>query len=101
MSDLDYQKLHDGLIEDLQRNIPQEWEASEGSAESIVVDYVRELERRVMALGGDLGAYDGITNARARFNAAAAKHVTTDDVDDWNDMVEAWDAYQRTVEAER
>lgn len=101
MTDLDYQKLHDDLIEELQRNIPQEWEASEGSAESIVVDYVREIERRVKALGGDLQRYAGVTDARARFNVAAAKHVTTDNVDDWNDTVEAWDTYVRTMEAER
>lgn len=54
MTNLDYQGLHDNLIDELQRNIPQEWEASEGSAESIVVDYVREIERRVLALGGSL-----------------------------------------------
>lgn len=45
---------HDAFIEDLQRNIPQEWEASEGSAESIVIEYVREIERRLLALGGSL-----------------------------------------------
>jgi isocitrate dehydrogenase kinase/phosphatase len=54
VTDLDHQKLHDDLIEELQRNIPQEWEASEGSAESIVVEYVREIERRLVALGGSL-----------------------------------------------
>ena len=57
--DLDYQKLHDDLIEELQRNIPQEWEASEGSAESIVIDYVREIERRLVALGGSLERWQG------------------------------------------
>jgi hypothetical protein len=54
MSDLDYQQLHDGLLNELMRNIPEEWEASEGSPESIVVDYVREIERRLLALGGSL-----------------------------------------------
>ena len=54
MTDIDYQQLHDDLIDELQRNIPQEWEASEGSAESIVVEYVREIERRLLALGGSL-----------------------------------------------
>lgn len=54
MSDLDYRQLHDDLLEELMRNIPQEWEASEGAAESIVVDYVREIERRLLALGGSL-----------------------------------------------
>jgi hypothetical protein len=59
MSDLDYQKLHDDLIGELQRNIPEEWEASEGSAESIVVDYVREIERRLIAFGGSLERWPG------------------------------------------
>lgn len=54
MSDLDYQQLHDTLIEDLMRNIPEGWGSSEGSAESIVVDYVREIERRLLAAGGSL-----------------------------------------------
>ena len=57
MTDLDYQQLHDNLIDELQRNIPEEWEASEGSAESIVIDYVREIERRLLALGGSLDRY--------------------------------------------
>jgi hypothetical protein len=57
MTDMDYQKLHDDLIEQLQRNIPQEWEASEGSAESIVIDYVHEIERRLIALGGSLARW--------------------------------------------
>jgi isocitrate dehydrogenase kinase/phosphatase len=59
MTDLDYQKIHDDLIEQLQRNIPQEWEASEGSAESIVIEYVREIERRLLALGGSLDRWPG------------------------------------------
>lgn len=59
MTDLDYQKIHDDLIDELQRNIPHEWEASEGSAESIVVDYVREIERRLLALGGSLDRWPG------------------------------------------
>jgi len=55
--DLDYQQLHDDLIEKLLLNIPEEWESSEGSAESIVVDYVREIERRLLALGGSLARW--------------------------------------------
>lgn len=54
MTDLDYQKLHDDLIENLMLNIPQEWEASEGSAGSIVTEYVHEIERRLLALAGPL-----------------------------------------------
>jgi hypothetical protein len=59
MTDIDFQELHNGLIEELQRNIPQDWEASEGSAESIVIDYVREIERRLLALGGSLERWPG------------------------------------------
>lgn len=54
MTDLDHQQLHDDLLNDLMRNIPEGWEASEGSPESIVVDYVREIEQRLLALGGSL-----------------------------------------------
>lgn len=61
MSDSDFtcagHKPHDDLLEELQRNIPEEWGASEGDAESIVVDYVREIERRLLALGGSLARY--------------------------------------------
>jgi hypothetical protein len=48
---------HDQFIEALQSNIPQEWEASEGSAESIIIEYVAEIERRLVALGGSLSRY--------------------------------------------
>jgi hypothetical protein len=54
VSDLDYQNVHDDLIEQLMRNISEDWGSSEGSAESIVVDYVREIERRLIAAGGSL-----------------------------------------------
>lgn len=57
MSDLDYQQLHDDLIEKLTLNIPEEWESSEGSPESICVDYLREIERRLLALGGSLARW--------------------------------------------
>ena len=57
--DIDYQKLHDDLIEELQLNIPEEWEASEGTAESIVIEYMREIERRLLALGGSLAHWPG------------------------------------------
>jgi hypothetical protein len=45
---------YDGFIEELLRNTPESWGSSEGSAESIVVDYIRALEARVQALGGSL-----------------------------------------------
>jgi hypothetical protein len=47
----------DELIEKLMSNIPQSWESGEGSAESIVIDYVREIENRLIALGGSLEQY--------------------------------------------
>jgi DNA-binding MarR family transcriptional regulator len=45
---------YERFLGDLLRNTPEGWEASEGSAESIAVEYVHELERRVVALGGSL-----------------------------------------------
>lgn len=45
---------YDNWIEDLLTNTPESWGSSEGSAESIVSDYLHELERRVVALGGSL-----------------------------------------------
>lgn len=48
---------HDQFIEALQSNIPQEWEASEDSAESIIIEYVTAIERRLLALGGSLSRY--------------------------------------------
>lgn len=41
----------DGLIDKLLSNIPESWDG-EDAAEAIVVDYVREIERRLIALGG-------------------------------------------------
>jgi hypothetical protein len=99
---------HDDFIDELQRNIPQEWEASEGSAESIVIDYVRALEKRVTALGGHLNPYDGgQTQALGEFYRAARKqaaiHVTNWDAFTaaCNETADAWDAYvQIKAEAE-
>jgi hypothetical protein len=87
---------HDEFIDMLQANIPEEWEASEDSAESIVLDYVHALEQRVKALGGNTAAHDGGQHAAlGEFYAIARKNVTTDDVNDWNDMVDAWERYKR------
>jgi hypothetical protein len=47
---------HDTLINDLMTNIPESW-GDDVAPESIVVNYVRELERRVKALGGSLERY--------------------------------------------
>jgi hypothetical protein len=49
-------KDHDDFVNDLMRNIPDSWDGDEG-AESIVMDYVHELERRVEALGGSFERY--------------------------------------------
>lgn len=91
--------MTDDLINRVMSGMPESWDG-DSAPESLVVEYVRELERRVTALGGNLERYEGITDARARFNRIAAKHVTTDSVDDWNDMVDAWDDYEKLVKAE-
>jgi hypothetical protein len=43
----------DEFVNEILKNAPQEWEASEGAAESIAIDYVRALEARLVAFGGD------------------------------------------------
>lgn len=43
----------DGLLEELGKHVPESWE-SDVATESILVDYVREIERRLVALGGTL-----------------------------------------------
>lgn len=45
---------NDAFVEQLQSGIPESWGSSEGSPESICVDYVREIERRLIARGGTL-----------------------------------------------
>lgn len=92
--------MSENLIEQIMRGMPESWDGDD-APEHLVVTYVRELERRVTALGGNLEQFAGITDTRARFNAAAAKHVTTEDVDDWNNMVDAWNAYVDAEAAER
>lgn len=44
------------LVERLQLGMPESWDGEE-SGEWIVEQYVRELERRVLALGGSLEKY--------------------------------------------
>lgn len=44
---------HDELIAKLQAHIPEAWEASEGSGESIVLEYVEAITARLRALGGE------------------------------------------------
>jgi hypothetical protein len=91
---------HDEFIDELQRNIPQEWEASEGSAESIVLDYVRALEKAVDLLGGHRAAYDGgQTPALGEFYKAARRQAAIH-VTNWDaftaactETADAWDTY--------
>lgn len=81
---------HDEFVEELMTNIDEAWGLS----------YVRALEQRLTMLGGTLAPFDGgQTMARADFIRAAEKHVTTDDVDDWNDMVDAWNRYIQVRQA--
>jgi hypothetical protein len=44
---------HQQFVDDLLLNTPDSWDGDEG-AEYIAVEYVRELERRVLKLGGTL-----------------------------------------------
>lgn len=45
--------MSDELIDQLMRGMPESWD-DDVSAESLVIDYVREIERRLVALGGTL-----------------------------------------------
>ncbi len=58
MTDPDYQQLHDDLIGKLMQNMPESWDA-DVSPEVICVDYVRELETRLMTAGGSLERWPG------------------------------------------
>jgi hypothetical protein len=57
VSDSDYtctgHKPHDDLIEKLMSGMPDSWNGDD-SAEPCCVDYVREIERRLIAAGGSL-----------------------------------------------
>lgn len=57
MTDSDFtcagHKPHDDLIDMLMRDMPDSWDGDEG-AETLVVQYVREIERRLTAAGGSL-----------------------------------------------
>lgn len=69
--------LHDQFVEALQSNIPQDWESSEGSAESIVLDYVREIERRLIALGGFLERHPQDGDAGVDNDASSLRTFTS------------------------
>jgi hypothetical protein len=87
----------DKLIEQI--DIPQEWEASEGSAYSVLLEYVKHLEATVEELGGTLMPGRGVEmTLLGRFYSKAVKHVTTEDTDDWNNMIDAWNVYQHERE---
>lgn len=91
----------DELINKLMANMDESWESSEGSAESMLVEYVRALELRVALLGGHTKAYDGgVHSALGTFYSVARLHVLSDSVDDWNGLVDAWDEYVRVKEEE-
>lgn len=94
------QAAYDALVEKLMANMGESWESSEGSAESILVEYVRTLELRVAQLGGHTKAHDGgVHAAYGAFTKAAEKYVTTDNAGDWDDMAIAWEEYDRVKEA--
>lgn len=44
---------HQEFVNDLLKDAPESWDG-DAAIESIAIDYVRELERRVVALGGSL-----------------------------------------------
>ena len=45
--------MHDDeFVNEVLANTPQEWESSEGDAESVAVEYVRAIEARLLALAG-------------------------------------------------
>jgi hypothetical protein len=50
----------DAWVNNLLKRIPESWDG-EGSPESIVSEYLHELERRVLALGGSLEKHDEAT----------------------------------------
>lgn len=49
-------KPHDDFIDDLMLQMPDSWDGDEG-AETLVVQYVREIERRLIAAGGSLARW--------------------------------------------
>lgn len=91
--------MSDTLIDQVMQGMPQSWDLDE-SPESVVLAYVRELERRVVALGGDLERCEGVSDARAAFNATAAAYADTDGDEGWNAMADAWHNYVSIKEVE-
>lgn len=51
------QEEYENWIEDLIKNCPESWGSSEGSTESIITEYIHQLELRVDELGGTLERY--------------------------------------------
>jgi hypothetical protein len=49
----EWEVTRDELVERLMAGMPESWD-DDAAAESICVDYVREIERRLLALGGSL-----------------------------------------------
>ena len=82
------------VIEQILSNMPEDWEASEESAESLCVAYVRALEKRVEALGGHRNAHDGgQTAALGAFYSYARQCVVKGMPPIF--MREAWKTYAR------
>lgn len=50
-------RWHEEFVEALCRFVPQEWEARDGAAEPIVVDFVKTVTERLTALGGSLDEF--------------------------------------------
>ncbi len=56
MSYLDWQKIHEDMVQELMTNMPESWDGDE-SAEALVIEYVHQLEIRLDELGGSLERY--------------------------------------------
>jgi hypothetical protein len=52
---------HSHFLEELFEGVDESWDGDE-AAESIAIDYVRELERRVVALGGSMERWAEVTS---------------------------------------
>jgi len=86
---------YDALMQRLMANIGEDWEAGEGSAESILIDYVRALEHRVKALGGNTAAHDGGQHAALGEFYALARRFVANRGYGVDDMRRAWNEYKR------
>jgi hypothetical protein len=51
MSELDWQKLHEELLEEVMREMPESWDGDD-AGETIVVNFVKTIVRRLKERGG-------------------------------------------------